>query len=687
MSVGARVTTVGGVPAAPPRGPPGSLGRVLTGTAPREPEGTPDGRSRGLRRVLGSTLLLPILVLLAVGVLAALRVNGSSIAILDGAGRTETWGTARSVRSDEWRGRTPLVVRQSRTGFPASTDLGMGRHDTGVLSNLPVRGAPIALRPHQLVYLVLGVERAFAFEWWLEVVGPLLGLYALVVVLTGDRLVAALTGLVAALAPVFGWWSTAGAGFMVLYGALAATAFVLALRCRGWRRVLASGLAGWTAACFATLLYLPWLVPLALLFGAIAIGEAIGLVQTQGARASAAILVPVLVLIGAVGAAGTLLFLAAHGEALRAISGSVYPGHRVSTGGESRLVQLLTAPFSLLATARSTVEVAGVNQSEAASGLMLGLPVVLAGGAFGGFRARTPAARALTSASVVLVVLGAWALLPVPEGFGRLLLLTSVPGKRIAMPLAVAGALAAGLYTHRARTEPGFRPAWWRVAIAGGAFAGLTAYAAHGYTVDGDRVGPMLAVGLAAVVGVLAALTLRGRARLGLGGACVLLAVSSATINPLQRGLDPITRAPLIAQIDMVRAVDPAGRWVSTPGDEPAFAILAASGAPAASGTSWYADAARWRRLDPDPRVERIWNRFAYVYVFVEDRPSGPRLRIGRTEDVVEVRLGSCDPALARVGIRYLIATGPQGAPCLRQIAAPVQRGQRYLYEVLPTTP
>ncbi|MFM7270668.1 MAG: hypothetical protein ACKO2C_03400 [Actinomycetes bacterium] len=657
---------------------------MLTGTAPTDPERQPPVRPSPIRRVLASVLLVPVVVLAVVSVLALLRVNGSSVALLDEGRPTDTVGSVRSVRSDEWRGRTPLVVRQSRTGFPATTDLGMGRHDTGVLSDLPVWAAPTVLRPHHLVYFVVGVDRAFAFEWWLEVVGPLLGLYGLVVVITGDRLVATLTGLVVALAPVFGWWSTAGAGFMVLYGALAAAAFVVALRTDGWRRPVAAMAAGWSAACFATLLYLPWLVPLALVFGAVALGEAFGLIQAQGARGASRVLVPTALLAGVVGGAGAALFLAAHRDALEAISASVYPGRRVSTGGESRLVQLLSAPLGLLTNGRRTVEVAGVNQSEAASGLMLGLPVVLAGGAFGGFRVRTPVARALTAVSLVFVVLACWAVLPVPTGVGRLLLLTSVPGKRMAMPLAVAGALAAGLYAHRARSEPGFRPSWWRVAIAAGVFAGLTSFAVHGFTVDGQRLDPVLAVGAAVLVGVLAALVLRGQVLLGLGGACVLLAVSSATINPLQRRLDPITRSPLLAQIDAVRSTDPDGRWVSTPGDEPAFAILAASGAPAASGTSWYADAARWRRVDPDPRLERVWNRFAYVYVFVEDRTTGPRLRIGRTEDVVEVRLGSCDPAFGRVRIRYLIATGPQGAPCLRQLAVPTRPGERYLYEVLP---
>lgn len=657
---------------------------MLTGTAPREPERSEErGRGR-TRRALASPLVLPVAVLLAVLVAAAAGINGSSVALLAEGGTTRTVGEVRSVRSDEWRGRTPLVVRQSREGFPTVTDLGMGRHDTGVLSDLPVRAAPVVLRPHHLPYLAVDLERAFAFEWWFEVVGPLLGLYALMFVLTRDRLVAALTGLVAALAPVFGWWSTAGAGLMVLYGALAVSAFVVALRVVGWRRYLAATGAGWLAACGATLLYLPWLVPLGLILGAVALGEIVGVFQSRPAREALTALAPIAIVTGVVAGAGSALFLLAHGEALRAISGSVYPGHRISRGGEARLEQLLTAPFDVLATGRGAREVAAVNQSEAASGLMLGLPVVLAGGAFGGFRARTPAARALTAVSIVLVALGCWALLPVPTGLGRVLLLTSVPGKRMAMPLAVGGALAAGLYAHRARHEVAFRPRWWRAGCAGAAFAALTAYAAHGFTVDGDRVGPLVATAVAALVGVLAVATLRGRVVVGLGGACLVLAVSSVTINPLQRGLDPITRAPLLAQIDAVRVSHTSGRWVSTPGDEPGFAILAASGAAAASGTSWYADAPRWRRLDPSPAAERVWNRFAYVSVFIEDRTTGPVLRVGTTEDVVEVHLGSCDPALQRLGIRYLIATGPQGAACLRLLAEPGRPGERYLYEIRP---
>ena len=46
--------------------------------------------------------------------------------------------------------------------------------------------------------------------------------------------------------------------------------------------------------------------------------------------------------------------------------------------------------------------------------------------------------------------------------------------------------------------------------------------------------------------------------------------------------------------------------------------------------------------------------------------------------------LGATDPALQRVGIRYVIATGPQGAPCLTELRAPARPGERYVYEVVP---
>ena len=92
-----------------------------------------------IRRCCRSLLFIPICVVVLIVLLGSLRLSGSSIGLVAENYPAQSAGIPRPNRSDEWRGRTPLVVRQAATDFASETDVGMGVHDTGVLSDLPVK--------------------------------------------------------------------------------------------------------------------------------------------------------------------------------------------------------------------------------------------------------------------------------------------------------------------------------------------------------------------------------------------------------------------------------------------------------------------------------------------------------------------------------------------------------------------
>ncbi len=100
-----------------------------------------------------------------------------------------------------------------------------------ILPDVPT-GWESALRPHVLPYHVFGIERAFAFDWWLAFLAlPALGVYALALQLGVRALTAALISLIVALSPFVQWWTgpwTATIG----YGTLAGAAFLAAARAR-----------------------------------------------------------------------------------------------------------------------------------------------------------------------------------------------------------------------------------------------------------------------------------------------------------------------------------------------------------------------------------------------------------------------------------------------------------------------
>ena len=227
-----------------------------------------------LRRWSRSLLLIPAAVVLAIVVLAAFRVNGSSVGALSEADPSpQALFGVRPIRSDEWHLRTPMVVHQAALNFARASDIGMGVHDVGTLLDFPVRSPAVVVKPNSWPYFVVGVEHAFAFEWWLTVAGPFLGVYATLAVLTRSRAVSALSGVLASAAPVAAWWTVPWLGLTVLYAGVMAALVIRGAQLQDRRRYLLFALGGWAAACFVAQLYLPWVVPLGVLFGALIISS------------------------------------------------------------------------------------------------------------------------------------------------------------------------------------------------------------------------------------------------------------------------------------------------------------------------------------------------------------------------------------------------------------------------------
>jgi hypothetical protein len=634
-------------------------------------------RSTGWLSRLGRSLLLPPLVIALVIVgLGLLKVNGSSIAELDPGGDSPALLDSRPIRSDEWSTRTPLVVRQARLDYPKVTDNGMGLHDTGVLTDLPVKNVSAIIKPHSWGYFVLGVERGFALEWWLSALGPLLGVYAVMAMLTHERAISLLSGALVAASPIAGWWEIPTMGLAVLYGGVTAALLIAAGRRRGRARLLFAAVAGWTAAGFASILYLPWIVPLALLFLPLVVSQLVSVVKGWKEW------VILGVAFGGVFAVLMAVFYLQHHVALKAIADSVYPGQRRTPSGEAEAKLVFDAPFDLLATSPKFKNVSGINQSAAASGLMLWVPLALVGGAFRGLKSRRPSDRALPVTMVVGAALMAWSFLPVPSILGAVVGLTRVQGARLVLPLTVVGAIAAGLYVQRLRRHPAVHPPIGRIIAAATMFAAITGWVGVNMSIEGQPVDRWKVIVLTLIAFVFTVGILAGRIVLGLGVATAMLVASFVRINPIQIGLDPITANPLVAQIDALRAGNPSARWAALGDGYRAKSLLTATGAPSASGVSWYAQPDAWHRLDPDDLREPQWNRFALIGFIIDETHADVFIDL-TAADSIRIFTPSCNGALQKLDVAYVVSPDalPQ-AQCLLLIDKPAVDGEGWIYQV-----
>ena len=107
----------------------------------------------------------PLILLVIVAVLSGMRLSGSSVGIyhqlLYGADAHDPNLVANSpqtIRSDEWRVNTPLIVSQWRLSYPRfNKNVGTGQ-DMSVVVDVPYKEWSVAFRPQHWPFFVLPLE-------------------------------------------------------------------------------------------------------------------------------------------------------------------------------------------------------------------------------------------------------------------------------------------------------------------------------------------------------------------------------------------------------------------------------------------------------------------------------------------------------------------------------------------------
>jgi hypothetical protein len=634
-------------------------------------------------------LVLPFLVVAATVTLTAADLNGSSVAAIDRVWQDDpdlVAGTPRRIRSDEYGVSTPAQVSNALRGNPPTAWVGLTDTDLAATSlGAATTSWSSALSPQSWPLLALPVDTGFALRWWMLVAVGVLGTYALLLALRPRALLASTFALVSGVSPVVAWWMGAGPGLILGYLTFAACCVLLATRAGTRRaRLPLAALAGLLVVAAFLVLYPPWFIALGLVVAAVVVGDCLER-RVPWRRALEVLAVLAAVVAGILG-----LWLVQHAGAIAAISATYYPGNRIVTSGGGQASYLLSAPLNaILSGGVSFGDERAVNQSEVSSG-WLPLPlvllvVVLALVEVARRRAAPPevaapadppqpATRAWITTLCVSAVLAlelAWALLPVPAIIGRLTLLDRVPGGRVAPAVGLACAVVVFLMASDARLR--WRSAWPAALVATVALA-IPLSLWSGRSLLGGEADLSSAV-------VLTVLVCGGCAGLALSRwtapfALVLIATvcwQYAVVNPLYRGLGPLTGSPLARAIDEMDADEPGGRWTTLASGR-SQNILAASRPGALSGLTYYPTRSTWLRLAPEQ--ERAWNNLAR-YRWIQDEQWDPARILQIRGTSMQLRIDLCNPRADFLGITHVVSRIGEAPPCFTPVRTLVEDGER----------
>ncbi|HEY6333032.1 MAG TPA: hypothetical protein VI756_27160, partial [Blastocatellia bacterium] len=406
---------------------------------------------------------------------------------------------------------------------------------------------------------------------------------------------------------------------------------------------------------FGMLLYPAWEVPLAYLFVAIFVALFFRdklWTSLRPFRASRAI--PIILAVVTAAALGAA-FLVACKPALRLMAGTVFPGRRISRGGDYSLASVFKGMYNSV-TSYSSVP-GEANRSEYASFYHLYPAVILA------LCLSRRLARGIGAVGWATVCFLGLAVLYQFAGFWTWIAKYSLWGLttsyRVDIAIGVASiifCLIALDYSSKRFAEQ--RHGWeGTVAVAGALALGILVVAGglQGAYLHGGFP-PIGSITMAAALaGVTSYCLLRGKTAMFVYLMGTAVIASSAFFNPLSTNLNFLYRSDIAAKIqDLDKQSDQTPLWVCYGPDYPGI-LVSLLGGRSISGIEWPPQTPLWKKFDPSGEYEPLYNRFAHVHLTYEENPAEVHFEVPKVDTLV-VGIAPDNRILKSQGARYILA-------------------------------
>ncbi len=553
-----------------------------------------------------------------------LRLHGSSIGVYDEILPTQItgensrlFGKLRWVRSDEYGVTTLKFFSQAANDYRLySRQISLSPTNMVLDYYSPVWDWTILGKPLAWGFLLFGNEVGLSWYWCGEIILLFMTALEMCLILTNGTRSAALTGaFLIAFSPAIQWWVMPHMPPVILYS--------MALFCIGYRlftaknalsRGIASGLSLIAVLGFALSLFPSFQVPCGytvLVLLAMCLWrdrEKIRFTRRDWMY---------IALPAAAALAILLRFVLLSREDLSLLLNTVYPGRRMSRGGDRRVADLFT---DLITFFLPYQDVPFLNNCEVATYIHAApLFLVLSPYLLPALKKRQDRSY-ITGAALygVLLVQCVFMLMGFPMWLSEITLLHFCNRMNQVYGWVAVLFTVWGMDVLLRHPDLLSRRAKLLLPPVYGAVSLLTLnqqrldYLSN-FVFHGISLGSVLIVLLLAAV--LCTLYFAVFQREKLLSAALILAVlfGGATVNPVMRGIGPVTNHPISKAVAELAEAEPESRWICT--DVGTFFMLSnyvsANGAVCLTATNFYPDPEKWAILDPDGKYEELTNRYA----------------------------------------------------------------------------
>ncbi|MDN4509935.1 hypothetical protein [Gordonibacter sp. RACS_AR49] len=549
------------------------------------------------------------------------EISGSSVGcwspyLNEPASSTTLFGIPRAIRSDEWLVNLPTFLSQSFNDYGTSSSILRGTiTDTTMPISAPSWSLATLFHPFQWGYLVFGSAKGVAFEWTSAKLALIMVSFECAMLYTRkNKALSAAAAIMLSFSPLILWWNTGAA--LVFGQGLVIALYHLVNRDSFKVKLIASIALAWLAGCYLMMMYPAWQVPFFFIFAVFGIWVILSYrkntkggspeLRTFAPRKSILLLllccIAVVVMI-------VLVFVGAR-DALLATTSTAYPSGRVSTGGG--LIPYLFGYGSSIFLPLSSGQ---INASELSVMFTL-FPLGLIAGCVNSYKRKDMLSRLLVTLEIIFLIYGIFGF---PEWLSRITLFSYIPTQRLLFPLGCIDIfLLIRALSQCDRPLVKTRPA---TLIATG-LVSLSIFIAclSNALFDmlfAEKITMLIAIMLICTPCILALVTRFSVNMFAASIACVLLS-TGLCVNPIQKGLDPLTDSALYSEVKQIAESNPTGLWIAE--DTIAMAnFCVAAGAPTINSTNAYPDLERWEALDQKGDYAEIYNRYAHIIISLQN--------------------------------------------------------------------
>lgn len=531
------------------------------------------------------------------------------------------FGKARWARTDEFQIYTPMLISQS-PNYPYFNEVLRGKKtDVSLIDPQPIKNIISVFRPFLLGFLFLDSAKGLSLFWILRLVFLFLFTFELLLLITDKNKILSFFGtLLIAFSPGIHWWFTiSGLIEMIIYGELAILMLNRYMLTKNFKqKILVLFCMYICTGSFILVLYPAWQVPCIYVF--IAIFLWITIKNYTDFKFNKKDLIPIIIFT-------VLLLLVFYymydksKETIDIIKNTVYPGNRTSLGGERLTEAYIDCGFwthSLRYWGNLFLSVTDNNLSYNHClyvvffdffpiGLILSYIV---------FFIDKNKDKLLIFLSVVFIFLSAWMFIGFSQFLADLTMLKTSPAYRT---IIIWGFLNV-LILIRALSIMKFKINNL-IAIAISLVLAVLSVIANKSVYQ-----EYMDILKLAVIGVLSFplfyLILKNKInKLFVGIVAILMIISGLAVNPIQRGIAVIDKAPLANAIRNINNEEP-GLWLFETGELTNLYVMnypIMFGAATFNSTNLYPNLEAFKKIDKENKYFDVYNRHCNVAVNLVD--------------------------------------------------------------------